>query len=293
MTHLFRRHLNILSASVKGSLPVKRLTQLAFAGISCVLLLTACSEYNKALKSTDANYKMQVAEKYMAKESWDRAIPLLEELIVLKRGTAESEKVNYLHAKCNWGMKDYTIAAYYLSNFVRTFPKSVYAEECAFLSAYARSLNSPNYELDQTDTRDAMDQLQLFLVRYPTSNLKDSCNTIIDKMRTKLEVKSFHASEQYYNMKNYQAATVAFNNFNREWPNSKFREDAMFHALRSQYLLAVGSVEDKKVERLNDAITAFHNFADAFPQSVLLEDALELNQEIEAALAIETRKNTP
>jgi hypothetical protein len=92
MTHLFRRHLNILSASVKGSLPVKRLTQLAFAGISCVLLLTACSEYNKALKSTDAKYKMQVAEKYMAKESWDRAIPLLEELIVLTRGTAEERE---------------------------------------------------------------------------------------------------------------------------------------------------------------------------------------------------------
>jgi len=276
-----------------GFLPKKRFAHLGLAGLVCAVLLTACSEYNRALKSTDADFKMQVAEKYMAKESWDRAIPLLEELIVLKRGTAESEKVNYLHAKSNWGMKDYTIAAYYLSNFVRTFPKSIYAEECAFLSAYSRSLNSPNYELDQTDTREAMDQLQLFLVRYPTTSLKDSCNTLIDKMRTKLEVKSFHASRQYYKMKNYQAATVSFNDFNREWPNSKFREDAMFYALRSQYLLAAGSVEGKKVERLNDATTAFHNFADAFPQSVLLEDALKLNKEIEVALAIETRKNTP
>lgn len=293
MTHLLRSFIHSSPHSVKGFLPMERFGRLALAGLTCVVLLASCSEYNKALKSTDADYKLQVAEKYMAKESWDRAIPLLEELIVLKRGTAESEKVNYLHAKCNWGMKDYTIASYYLSNFVRTFPKSVYAEECAFLSAYARSLNSPNYELDQTDTREAMDQLQLFLMRYPVSSLKDSCNTIIDKMRTKLEVKSFHASRQYYKMKNYQAATVAFNNFNREWPNSKFREDAMFYALRSQYLLAQGSVEGKKVERLNDAITAFHNFADAFPQSVLLDDALKLNKEIEASLAIETRKSTP
>ena len=38
---------------------------------------------------------------------------------------------------------------------------------------------------------------------------------------------------------------------------------------------------------------AYHNFADAFPQSVLLEDANELNKEIEAALAQETRTNTP
>jgi hypothetical protein len=53
-----------------------------------------------------------------------------------------SEKVNYLHAKSTYGMKDYTLAAYYLANFVRTFPTSQYAEECAFLSAYCQYMNS-------------------------------------------------------------------------------------------------------------------------------------------------------
>jgi outer membrane protein assembly factor BamD len=257
------------------------------------LAFCGCSEFNKALKSTDSAYKLQVAEQYIAKESWDRAIPLLEELIVLTRGTATSERVNYLHAKSTWGMKDNTLAAYYLANFVRTFPKSQYAEECAFLSAYCQYLNSPSYELDQADTRNAMDQMQLFLVRYPQSSLKDSCNTLISAMRTKLEVKGFHAAQQYYKMRNFQAAGVAYKNFNREWPNSKYREDAMFFTLQSDFQLAVNSVESKKLERLKEAVKSYHNFADAFPKSALSPDAEKLNQEIEAILELETRTSTP
>jgi outer membrane protein assembly factor BamD len=198
-----------------------------------------------------------------------------------------------MHAKATYGMKDYTLAAYYLANFVRTFPKSQYAEECAFLSAYCQYQNSPTYELDQVDTRNAMDQMQLFLVRYPQSTLKDSCNALIDAMRTKLEVKAFHAAQQYYKMRNYQAASVSFKNFNREWPNSRFREDAMFSILKSDYELAINSVESKKLERLKEAIKSYHNFADAFPQSVLLPDAEKLHKNIEAALALETRTSTP
>lgn len=264
--------------------PIIFLLAIAFSG---------CSEFNKALKSPDADYKLEVAEKMMARESWDRAIPLLEELIVLTRGTEKSEKVNYLHARSTYGMKDYTLAAYYLANFTRTFPTSKFAEECAFLSAYCQYMNSPNYELDQTDTRNAMDQLQLFLVRYPESSLKDSCNALIDNMRTKLEVKAFHAANQYFRMRNFQAAGVAFKNFAREWPNSKYREDAMYFTLQSDFELAINSVETKKLERLKEAIRTYHNFADAFPQSVLLEDAGKLYRNLEAMLASSTPPITP
>ena len=132
-----------------------------------VVLLSACSDFNRALKSTDLDYKWKVAQEYYDKESWDRAIPLMEELIVLTRGTQRSQEVNYKHAKAHFNMKDYTLAAYYLANFVRTFPTSPFAEECSFLSAYCYFKNSPNFELDQADTRAAIDQMQLFMVRYP------------------------------------------------------------------------------------------------------------------------------
>lgn len=256
----------------------------AYILLLAVVLLASCSEFNKALKSTDAAYKMEVAEKYYAKEKWDRAIPLLEELIMIKRGTAESERVNYMHAKSFFQMKDYTMSGYYLSNFTHTFPTSQYTEECAFLSAYCFYKNSPNYELDQADTRSAIDQLQLFMVRYPTTTLKDSCNSLIDALRSKLEVKAYHAADQYYRMRNYQAAGVAFKDFVRVWPNSKYREDAMMTILKADTELAMNSIESRRAERLKEAIRSYRNFADAYPQSAILDDAEKLHKRLTEAL---------
>ncbi|MCW5898243.1 MAG: outer membrane protein assembly factor BamD [Flavobacteriales bacterium] len=246
-------------------------------------LLASCSDFNKALKSTDLDYKVQMAEKYFDAASYDRAIPLLEELIVLTRGTARSERMNYLHAKAYFNMKDYTLAAYYLANFTRTFPKSAMAEECAFLSAYCFYKNSPNYALDQTDTRNAIEQLQLFMVRYPATNLKDSCNTLIDGLRGKLEFKGWQGAMQYYRMRHFQAAGVAFRGFLRDWPNSRFREQALILTLRADHNLALNSVEAKKAERIQEAIRSYHNFADAFPQSRQMADADRLFKELIAA----------
>ncbi len=64
-----------------------------------------------------------MAEKYIAKESYDRAIPLLEELIVLTRGSERSERVNYLHAKCTYRMKDYTLGSLLLGQFRAHLPQ--------------------------------------------------------------------------------------------------------------------------------------------------------------------------
>ena len=44
------------------------------------LLLGSCSEFSKAVKSTDVQYKYRTAVKYMEKPDYDRAMPLLEEL---------------------------------------------------------------------------------------------------------------------------------------------------------------------------------------------------------------------
>ncbi len=244
-----------------------------------------CSEFHKAQKSRDVAFKTEVAEKYFANEKYDRTIPLLEELIVLCRGGECSERMNYLHAKSFFGMKDYIMAAYYLANFTKTFPKSQYAEECAFLSAYCHYRNSPAYPLDQEETRHAVDQLQLFMVRYPQTALKDSCNTLIDQLRGKLEVKAYEACTQYFHMRNYQAAGVSYRSFLRDWPNSRFREEALWRTLLADHQLAINSVEDKRAERVAEAIRSYHNFADAFPESRLMVQAERIQKELNTVFA--------
>ena len=261
--------------------------------ISTSTTLTSCSDFQKALKSDSIAYKFDVAERYYLKGEYERTLPLWEELIALTRGSSLSEKVYYYHAKSVFGMKDYTLASYYLTNFTKTFPTSTYAEESAFLSAFCYYKNSPNYELDQTDTREAVNDLQLFLVRYPNSILKDSCNLLIDRLRGKLELKQFNNARQYYRLRNYQGTSVAFRNFLKAWPNTEFREESLFTILKADHHLAFNSVESKKKQRIEEAIRSYHNFADAFPESIDKREAARLYGQLVQALEQSQPTDTP
>jgi outer membrane protein assembly factor BamD len=245
---------------------------LLFALIA-TFVLASCSEFNKAVKSTDVQYKYRMAVQYFEKPDYDRAMPLLEELLTLTRGDTLFEPVSYYYAMGNFGQKDYILASYYLENFAKTFRNSPHAEQCSFLAAYCHYMESPEYELDQTDTQAAIDKLELFMVRFPDTGLKDSCNTLIDELRSKLEMKDYAAARQYLRTRYYSAATVALQGFLRKWPNSPHREQALFSIFVADHDLALNSVNYKREARNEAGIRSFNTFADAFPQSALLPQA--------------------
>ncbi|HRN37216.1 MAG TPA: outer membrane protein assembly factor BamD [Flavobacteriales bacterium] len=255
---------------------------LPFFALLAALLLVSCSEFSKAVKSTDVRYKYRMAVKYFEKPDYDRAMPLFEELLSLTRGDTLYEPVSYYYAKGYFGMKDYLMASYYLGNFSKTFRNSAHAEECDFLAAYCHYKESPEFELDQRDTHTAIDKLELFMVRYPESTLKDSCITLIDELRLKLEKKDYAAARQYLRLRNYQPASEALQGFLRRWPNSTFREEALLSVLQADHDLAVNSVEAKKAERIEAGIRSFNTFADAFPNSTRMAVAKAMLRDLTA-----------
>lgn len=258
-----------------------------------VLAAASCSEFNKAVKSTDKEYKYRMAVQYFEKPDYDRAMPLLEELLGLTRGDTLYEAVSYYYAKGYFGMKDYILGSYYLGNFAKTFPGSVHAEECSFLAAYCHYKESPEFELDQSDTKQAIDQLELFMVRYPETTLKDSCNGLIDELRLKLEKKDFASAQQYLRTRNYRAASLAFADFITTWPNSGYREEAYFSILQADHDLFVNSVDSRKAERAEAGIRSFNTFADAFPDSKRMNQARSMLRDLNAQLHRTPQPSTP
>jgi outer membrane protein assembly factor BamD len=140
------------------------------------------------------------------------------------------------------------------------------AAECSYLL-------SPTFSLDQTDTKNAIDEYQLFLDKYPHSHLKDSANHQIDRLNKKLEIKSFENASQYAKTLKYKAAISALKDFLKEYPASEFREEALFLMVKCQFMLAEGSVEEKKLDRMRTVGEFYRTFAAAFPESKSLADA--------------------
>jgi len=230
-------------------------------------------KFNKLVKSSDMDAKYAAAVKYFDKEDYTKALTLFEELMSVYRGTAKAEEVNYYYAYCNYNLGDYLVAGYQFRNYAKMFPNSKHAEECAYMNAYCFYLNSPEYSLDQIDTKLAIKEFQRFTNQYPKSGRIPECNEILDKLRGKLEQKSYENAMLYYNMSDYKASIVAFSNHLKDFPDSKHVEELNYLTIKCYYLLALNSIESKKQERFKLAVDSYFKFVDTFPKSEYLKEA--------------------
>lgn len=234
---------------------------------------SSCSKFAKLQKSTDLSEKYEGAIKYYDKKEYYKASILLEEIIPLLVGRKEGEEAQYKFAYCQYYLKQYELASFYFKKFHDTFGRSPWAEESYYMYAYCLHLESPAYNLDQTNTKKAIGAVQDFLNAYPNTDKLETCNQIIKDARAKLEKKAFENARQYYKLNNYRAAIVALENFRQDYPDSDFMEEAIHKKLYMHHKLASNSIESKQIERYNDVLTAYEDFLKMFPQSTLLKSA--------------------
>ena len=137
-----------------------------------------CSKYQRLLKSPDMNKKYDAAVVYFTDEKYDKALPLLEELMPLYRATDKAERVYYYYCYTNFNLDLLYASAYHFKKYSITYPLSEHAEKALFMSAYSNYLMSPLPTLDPTDTQAAINSLQLFINTFPDNALVDSSNVL-------------------------------------------------------------------------------------------------------------------
>ncbi len=241
--------------------------------LSILFVFAGCSKYQRVLKSNDFEKKFEMAMAYYDNGKYQKAFPLFEELITIFRGTSKAEDVYYYYAYCNYKLGDFMLAGYHFDNFVKTFPRSDRAEDAQFMNAKCFFLDSPEPSLDQTSTLRAIDELQLFINRYPESAKVDECNTLMDRLRFKLETKSYNGAKLYYRLGEYKAAIFALRNTLADFPDTRHREEISFMVVRSSYMLADNSIDEKKVKRFEEAIHECNVFIEQYPRSKNLKSA--------------------
>ena len=237
------------------------------------LMATSCSKYQKLLKSDDIMLKKDAAIEYYYNEDYHRTIGLLTDIIPAFRGTSHAETLNYYYAWAHYKQRDYILAAHYFRTFTQGFPRSEHAEEFLFMSAYCKYLMSPRSSLDQTETREAISELQSFINRFPQSEKVEEANGLIDELRQKLEDKAFNTAMLYFNIRDYTAAVTSFQNVIRDFPDTEYRESALYHIIRSHFLFAENSIQSRQLERYQSVVRAHSRLANRFPESDYITSA--------------------
>lgn len=245
-------------------------------GMIALLVLGSCSNFQKVLKNPSVEERYKAAILFYQEEDYAHAGIVFEDLIPDVIGKPEAERVQYYYAYCHYYQKQYDLAVYYFKTFHDTYQRSPFAIESLFMSAYSSVKATPVYNLDQSNTNSSINALQDFINRYPDSQYVSKAEDAIRELRRKLEIKSFEKAKLYQKLRQYKAAVIAYDNFRKTYPDSDYKEEAVFNRMDSQYELAKLSIPSLKKERYEELLEMYLYFIDKYPESRFLKQAESL-----------------
>jgi outer membrane protein assembly factor BamD len=243
------------------------------SGILFLFLLTACSKFGRLQKSDNLDIKREGAYTYYDKKDFFRSSVLLESIIPLLKGTEHAEKAEFLYAMCQYELRLLESASFYFDYFLETYPRSIYAEEALYMNALSQFENTPAYYLDQGGTDKAILALENYINRYPDSEEKrKQCQEMISMLNERVERKDFENARIFHQVMEYKAAIITLANFAKDYPDSPYKEEALYLRIISAFRLAKNSTDAKKPERFRQTIDFYTTFADSFPKSKKLKE---------------------
>ena len=218
------------------------------------MLISSCSANNKISKSGTPDERYELAKTYYKKLEYNRALPIFQELLGVFRESNKTEEVYYYIAYCFYGMGEYEAAGSHFYNFTENFFNSKKTEEMFFMYCLSQFYASDPSYLDQSLTKRAIENFQLFLNLFPGSVYQDDANKRIDELRRKLKQKAFDNAMMYYKMEDYKAAIVSLTVCIETYPDIEEKEEIEFLIFKSAYKYAQLSIREKQVERFQEAL---------------------------------------
>lgn len=251
-------------------------------GLFAVAVISSCiSQQERAMRSADKEFILKVANENFAKKKWKNALALYDRLANLVAGTDDFPNVGFNTAYANYYDKSYKLAGHQFKNFAVNFPKDPRAEEAAYMSALCYYEGSMDYNLDQSSTELAINELQDFLTNYPNSERSKNITQLIDELGYKLEFKAYENARQYFKMGDYKAASVALENVLEDFPSTKLRPKIYDYIMKSRYELALKSVYSLKEERIENALTYTKLVEKELPNTEYAKTAVDLRGKLE------------
>ncbi len=240
--------------------------------ISLIMVLCSCGEYNKVMKSSDYNYKYTYAKQAFENKKYTQAYTILADLVPIFRSTEKGEECLYLLGLSYYESHDYLNSGSYFKQYYTQYPKGQFTELARFYAGYGYYLDSPEPQLDQSETIKAIEELQAFLDYFPKSDKVAIAQNAIFELQDKLVLKELENAQLYYNLgsylgNNYESAVITAKNAIKAYPFSKYKEKLELLILKSRFKEAQMSVDEKKEERFRTVVDEYYAYINDFPNS--------------------------
>jgi outer membrane protein assembly factor BamD len=160
--------------------------------------------------------------------------------------------------------------------FLSFFPTHGRADYAQFKLAMAHYYQMAKPGRDQTETREAIKEFEVFFERYPNSSLAGEAKQRFREARDRAGQSEYQIGLTYFRIRWYPGAVSRFEELMKKDPEFTFRDGVYFHLAESLV----------KLNRQAEALPLLEKLVAEFEQSEFLEQAQKRITELKGAMAI-------
>jgi outer membrane protein assembly factor BamD len=199
------------------------------------------------------------------------------------QGNARADSAQFLMGECQFRREQYLLAAYEYDVLIRMMPTSALIPQARYRRAISYYQMSPAYYLDQTYTRQAIDELQSYIEYHPTDSLVTDAEAKISELNTKLARKEYENGVTYMHMEYFKSAATSFDHVLEKYHDTPYAEQAQLK--KAEAML--------RRNRVTEARTEIEKFFSKYPNSPLKRDAESLQRDIQSRLGTQGSSAVP
>lgn len=177
--------------------------------------------------SLDAEDQFIVAKAHFNKRKYDKAKEGFQRLLFEYPGSDYIDDAQFYLAECYFEKRNYQEAQSEYKFMVDNFRDSPYADDAHYKLVLCYYKLTKPYYLDQELTNQTMEEIELFLSKYPGTELRKEVMEIRNKCRNKLARKELENGKMYMKMEKYEPARIYLNGVLEEYGDTEIKDEAI------------------------------------------------------------------
>jgi outer membrane protein assembly factor BamD len=182
--------------------------------------LTGCAGHQATLYQLNADQLLERGLAAYDAHKWSKAIEYLSRLAVVAPTHPRIAEARFKLGQAHYEKHEYITAASEFSRLANEMSQDSMADDAWFGVCRSYNALSPNPQLDQTYTNDAIQNCQTLIQIFPNSPYADSAKKIVRTMTDKLASKVYEGGDWYYRRKALDSAIIYFEAVVNKYPDT-------------------------------------------------------------------------
>lgn len=234
------------------------------------LLLWNCSS-SVDTTTLSAEEHLAYAKILMTDEDYELATLEFKSILLQYAGSSVNDDAQYFLAFTYFKREQYLLAAYEFSKLIRDIPTSEFVQDAQFMLAESYYQLSPNYQLEQSYSKKAVDEFQAFIEFFPLHPKVKEAEEKISELYSKFAEKEFNSARIYEKLEYYSAAINYYKLVKNTYHDSEY-------APLAHYKLIKLLVEKNDID---EALRNIIEYLKKYPEDENSAELKELSQELE------------